>query len=739
MLLVVGVLLPVVLFAVAVVHRLSSQEQVASERRALRAAHHLAETVESEMDSTTRTLQALAVSEQLNQENLQPFYLEMQRAAQTQPTWLSIILLAPDGQHLFNTRRPFGTELPTAVERESVRRVIGTRQPVVGNLAQGDLGQNLGFPIRVPVVRNGELRYILTAVITPNALARVLEEQAPIEGEWTRTVVDDQGTVVARTRNPERFVGKPGTPSFLERTSQTPDGVYRDKTLDGEQVYVAFSQVKDSGWVVAVTVPVRAIQGPAKQAMWLVIGSGLALLLVSSAGAILLSRHISRSIASAASAAQALARGDRPQVSPSSIQEVLLLAESLDFAANLLAQREQQQGENLARIEAAREEAETANRLKDEFLAVLSHELRSPLNPILGWSKLLRTGKLDATKTAYALETIERNAKLQTQLIEDLLDVSRILQGKLILNQVPVNLSAIVAAALETVNLMAQAKSIEIQMTLDPTTGKVLGDPARLQQVVWNLLSNAVKFTPEKGYIDIQLKAVGSHAQIQISDTGQGISPEFLPYVFEYFRQADSTTTRKFGGLGLGLAIVRHLVELQGGTVQADSRGEGQGSIFTVTLPLLEDENPAEKDEKKGLRSISHDLPLKDVQVLLVDDERDTRDVIAFILEEAGAIATVVESAIAVLELLPQIKPDILVSDIGMPGMNGYQLIHQIRGLPPEQNGQIPAIALSAYAGEIDQQKARAAGFHQHISKPVEPETLVEAIASLLARNTNST
>jgi PAS domain S-box-containing protein len=402
-------------------------------------------------------------------------------------------------------------------------------------------------------------------------------------------------------------------------------------------------------------------------------------------------------------------------------------------------QAEQERERLLERERWAREEAEAANRIKDEFLAVLSHELRSPLNPILGWSKLLRTGRLDATKTAHALETIERNAKLQTQLIEDLLDVSRILQGKLGLNMAPVNLELAIEAALETVRLAAQAKSIQVQTTLDPTMGQVLGDSARLQQVIWNLLTNAVKFTPEGGQVEIRLERVGSQAKITVSDTGIGIPPEFLPHVFEYFRQADSTTTRKFGGLGLGLAIVRRLVELHGGTVWAESPGEGLGATLTVRLPLM----PAPTEIPQNNSEATSDGHLAGLRILVVDDEPDVRELVAFILEEAGATVSVAASAPEALNLMRESLPNVLICDIGMPDMDGYMLMRQIRTVLLEQGEKIPAssaarpkalrhevqaIALTAYAGEINQQQALAAGFQMHISKPVEPEVLVKAI-----------
>ncbi|MEG5063186.1 PAS domain S-box protein [Microcoleus sp. B3-A4] len=380
----------------------------------------------------------------------------------------------------------------------------------------------------------------------------------------------------------------------------------------------------------------------------------------------------------------------------------------------------------------ARTQAEAANRIKDEFLAVLSHELRTPLNPILGWTRLLRRGNLDSSKTAVALETIERNTQLQVQLIEDLLDISRILQGKLSLDSTPINLKTTLKAAIETVSLAAEAKNIQIQTQLEPNVGDVLGDATRLQQVVWNLLTNAIKFTPTGGRVEVELKRIDSFAQIQVRDTGKGIKPEFIPYVFDTFRQADSSITRTFGGLGLGLAIVRHVVELHGGTVKAESCGEGQGATFTVTLPLLARSNDANSDRNDNLSLKAHTSPLARLCILAVDDEVDNLELVQCILEQAGATVISVSSAKDALQKLNESKPDLLIADIGMPQIDGYMLIRQVRQLSTQEGGEIPAIALTAYAGEANQQQALAAGFQRHLPKPVEPETLVETIEKLL-------
>ncbi len=374
----------------------------------------------------------------------------------------------------------------------------------------------------------------------------------------------------------------------------------------------------------------------------------------------------------------------------------------------------------------AREAAEQANRIKDEFLAVLSHELRTPLNPILGWAKILQKGNLNAKKTEIALETIERNAKLQTQLIDDLLDISRILRGKLSLNEARVNMATVIQSALETVRLAAEAKSITIHTAKASSIGIVNGDEGRLQQVVWNILSNAIKFTPKGGHIWITLTQLENQAQIQVKDTGKGINRNFLPYLFEHFRQEDSATTRKFGGLGLGLAIVRQLVELHGGTVTADSAGVGQGAIFTVEIPTLAANNNTNISPETDRISSN----LNGINILVIDDEVDSLELIAFLLEQEGATVTTAASASEALESIAKSTPDLLISDIGMPNMDGYELIKTIRA--SEKGKSIPAIAVTAYTGEVNQQQAISAGFQQHISKPIDTNTVVDMVVELV-------
>ncbi|MUG97209.1 response regulator [Scytonema sp. UIC 10036] len=388
----------------------------------------------------------------------------------------------------------------------------------------------------------------------------------------------------------------------------------------------------------------------------------------------------------------------------------------------------------LHREQANREEAEAANRIKDEFLAMLSHELRTPLTPILGWSKLLQTNKLPQAKLQEAMASIEEHAKRQAKLIDDLLDLSRIVRGKLTLNLTTVTLLIPLAAALETVRLAAEAKSIHIKTILEATVEPVMGDADRLQQVFWNLLSNAIKFTPEGGSIIVELQRVERYAHITVSDTGQGIHPNFLPFVFDRFRQEDSSMTRQFGGLGLGLAISRQIVEAHGGTIVAESLGVGKGTTFTIELPLIkapQQKNPTPKTPELF-------LDLSSIKVLVVEDDAGTREFITFALKQYGANVNAVGSAAEALEALAQSKPDILLIDLGMPKVNGYTLLRQIRSMTPEQGGQIPAIALTAYVGEKDKQQALAAGFQMHIPKPVEPAEIAVVIDQIIRQKVMS-
>jgi PAS domain S-box-containing protein len=396
---------------------------------------------------------------------------------------------------------------------------------------------------------------------------------------------------------------------------------------------------------------------------------------------------------------------------------------------------EAERAELLVREQEARKLAETASRMKDEFLANLSHELRTPLNAIVGWSEMLKRKQVIGQVAEQAIDVIQRNARAQAQIIEDLLDVSRIIAGKLALNAEPVELKKVVEAALDAIQPIAGAKRVTVTKSFAETDYHVVGDPVRLQQIVWNLLTNAVKFAPG-GRVDVRVESDDAAVRIVVEDTGQGISADFLPFIFERFWQADSSYSRRHSGLGLGLGIVRHLVEMHGGTVDAHSMGEGRGSTFTVTLPLALAVNapiprscsPTTGDEAahdNGARS------LEGIRVLVVDDDADTRDVLTALLELEGAAVSTARNTVEALDTLKRIRPDLLISDIGMPGEDGYDLIRKVRSLTSEEGGRIPAVALTGYASNEESVRAQEAGFESHLAKPVDSNKLIEALTTL--------
>ena len=414
-------------------------------------------------------------------------------------------------------------------------------------------------------------------------------------------------------------------------------------------------------------------------------------------------------------------------------EEALREAQKVADAANADRQR------LLESERAARSEAERASRMKDEFLATLSHELRTPLNAVLGWATALRAVHSPTPELEQGLETIERNARVQAQIIEDLLDMSRIISGKVRLDVQRLDLPAVVAEAINTVRTSASAKGVRLQTIIDPLNAPVTGDPHRLQQVFWNLLSNAIKFTPKGGRIQVLLERVDSHVEVSIIDTGEGISPEFLPYIFNRFQQADPSTTRRHGGLGLGLAIVKELVELHGGSVRVKSGGTGKGATFIVSLPLTV-LHPLQEREREHPQSKPRDLPpipaisLNNVSVLVIDDELDARNLLRLLLESAGATVYLARSGEQGMEYLLTKSVDVLICDIGMADMDGYSLMRRIRALDDGQKSEIAAVALTAYARLEDRTEAIRAGFQNHLPKPVEAAELLAVVHSLAHR-----
>jgi signal transduction histidine kinase/ActR/RegA family two-component response regulator len=410
---------------------------------------------------------------------------------------------------------------------------------------------------------------------------------------------------------------------------------------------------------------------------------------------------------------------------------------TLDITAR--KQLEEERAALLEREQQARADAVAANRLKDDFLATLSHELRTPLNAILGYSRMLRSGVVDRERQGRALEIVERNATALSRMVADVLDVSRIVAGKVRLNVQPIDLRIAIEEAIATIRPAADAKGVRLQTVMDAPTGPVLGDADRLQQVIWNLLSNAVRFTPRDGLVHVRLRQVGSDVEIVVSDSGAGIAPEFLPHVFERFRQADSRLSREYGGLGLGLAISRELIEMHGGTIRAESAGSGKGATFSVRLlqsPSSDTRSAFAEERRRSepLEQAATIVDLTGLQVLIVDDDPDALTLMREVLETAGATVINADSGRAALRVLDAQTPHAIVSDLGMPGMDGFELLAELRRSPVESRRRIPAAAVTAYARSEDRARSLTSGFQIHLSKPIDPRELVAAVGALASR-----
>jgi len=731
-------ILPLALVSGIALYALAQQQRVQAERVGLELARAVGIAVESELGSSVSVLQSFATSISLDRLDLVEFQQRAGRVLETQRNWAAIVLADPDGRRLVDTRWSPGAALPPTGDPESFERAVRTRAPAVGNLVK-DPNAALVFRVRVPVPAKGALRYVLTAVVRPEEIRDVVtRQQAP--RDWVISIFDANGLRVARSRAHAESLGGQAAPTLQALMARGPAaGFGQTYSLEGERIYTPYSRLELSGWTAAPGIPATLIEGAVYRSL-AVYGAGLLLsIAVGTAAALVVARSISRPIGGLRAAAQALGRREPLAPPDTSIQEIRDVSAELFTAAAERARAEAQREDLLRKERLAREVAEAADRAKDEFLAVLSHELRTPLNAVYGWARMLQVGHMPEAETARALDAIVRNANAQVQLIDDLLDVSRIITGNMRLDVRAVDLRAVVDAAVDAVRPAADAKAIRLQPVLDPRAGPVTGDAARLQQVMWNLLINAVKFTPKGGRVQIHLARVNSHVEITVSDTGQGIAAETLPLVFERFRQADSSSTRAHGGLGLGLALVKHLVELHGGAIAARSAGLGKGSTFVVTLPLAIAERPAEAGARIHPTAPSVEaldgLRLDGLRVLAVDDDPEAGLLLKAILEGAGAAVKVCLSATEALDLLSTWHPDALISDIEMPGENGYALIRKVRALDPAAGGRTPAIALTAYGRTHDRVLSLTAGYTMHVPKPVDPSELTAIVASIVGRS----
>jgi signal transduction histidine kinase/ActR/RegA family two-component response regulator len=700
------------------------------DRQNVEMARAVSIAIDQEVRNTTTALKLVAGMELFDDDAARGFEELARRIMPTQPAWNAMLLADAEGQTLVNTTTA-GADDPTHVNVEWPRLVLSSGEPSVSNIIDHPGVPGHFVVVSAPVVRADKVRYVLGAQLKTQSFTNLLKlQQAPPNG--VITLLDRTKHILARTSKEEKYLGGLPSQGFLDAAERMPEGAWREEyLLEGTRAYAALSTSETTGWTVGVGLPASEVDPPIQRNLWIVVGVSIAVLGAAGGLTVWFARAFERSITVASRTAMALARSEPAVMPQSRIRELNVMATGLRAAADTL--------------QARLEERDEAERLKDEFLMTLSHELRTPLTAIAGWSHMLATGEMREGQQARAVASIQRNASSLTQLVDDLLDVSRSISGKLRVDVQPVEVPGIVHAAVDAVRPAADAKEIRIETNFDPTMTTVLGDANRLRQVVWNLLSNAVKFTPNGGLVRVQTDVLNPNGsgedrpkdallEISVRDTGPGIDEKFMPFIFDRFRQGSAGPSRPHGGLGLGLAIVRQLVELHGGTVHVENNSASEpgeaGATFRVRLPAKLGARDARTAAITTGPALEESARLDGASILVVDDDIEARELFVSILDAAGAEVRAAASAEEAMFLLQTWGPMVLLSDIAMPNEDGYELVRRVAGL----RGRNPiAIAVTAHARPEDRQRALDAGFQWHMGKPVDPSQLVSVIAALLA------
>ena len=735
-LLVISTTLPLGLFGGLLMWKAWQQQRALVDRQNIEQARAVSVAVDQEIERTIAALNVLAELEQIDAPDRTPFTQIAARLIPIHPGWQAVRLADTSLNVLADTHATPGL----AVQDPSwVRSVIQRDHPAVSSVRLDGTTGRWVFSVGVPVRREGRVKYVLGARIFASTLTDLLGRQK-LPRDGVVTLLDTTPVIIARTRNEEKYLGGAPTADFAQRSRTTTEGSWRTVLLEGTKAYSAWSRSELTGWTVGIGLPADQVDGPMLRSFVALSAAGLSIMGAGILLAVLIGRGIVQGQTAAGAAARALARGDAAPAFRSNIAEVDDLSSALREAAAILETRlrerdaAQQEADRhrtalLEREQAARQAAEALSRAKDEFVATVSHELRTPLNAIFGWVAMLKSGSLDAERQAHAINVIDRNSRAQAQLIEDLLDMSRVLRGNVRLEMRPVELGSVVDAAVDSLKPTADARHIAIHVHDHREAVVVSADHSRLQQVFWNLLANSLKFTPSGGSIDIEIAFEGEAAAVRITDTGEGIAPEFLPHVFDRFRQETADVTRAHSGLGIGLSLVRYLTELHGGTVAADSAGKGRGATFTVRLPLVGTREAAAKVTPAIPLPGPGEPVLAGLHVLVVDDDQDARDLISTALWHAGARVTAAASVAEAMGALSVDAIDLVVSDVAMPNGSGYDLVRAIRG--GHRTAGLPAVAITAYNRPEDRARALAQGFDAHVGKPFDPRALVGLIAGL--------
>jgi len=714
---------PAVLFAVGLIVYHTRLERLSLERGMRDTARALALALDRDINDIKTGIETLSASKYLNGPvDLAHFYEEGTTVSKGFGGWA--VLSDPSGRQILNTSRPLGAALPipTMASLEMMRSVADRRTTFVSNVFVGTVSRQPAVIVAAPIIRDGQVRYILDFSFPPTQFTKLLQEAALSRG-WIALITDRDGGVVARVPDPAAFVGRKEGQQWTTKTASADEGFLKGDVLGGPSVYSAYRRSRETGWVVAVAAPIKLVDAGIRRSMLALSGGGVLLLAVACGLAYVLGKRIAAPIVALSDSLKAEPEAPLP-AGQSRVSEVEDLRRALEDA--------QAAGRRAELAHAARREAEAANRAKDDFLAVLSHELRTPLNAMFGWVRMLRTGHLDGAAAAHGLEVIERNVTQQSRLISDLLDASRIVFGRLELSLQAVDFPALVASVVESIRPSAEIRGISLKSELDPDASPVNGDPDRLRQVVENILGNAIKFTPPNGSVTVRLAGDGDVC-LTVSDTGRGIDGELLPHIFERFKQSDSPSPRSHAGLGLGLAIVRHLVELHGGRVRAESEGVGQGATFTVVLPIVASPEDTASAPMPAARR-SDEERLEGLRVLVVEDDADARELVATVLAQAGAVTFTASNGRDGIAMVPRVRPDVLVCDLAMPDQDGLTVVREVKAWAAETGVALPALALTAYARAEDREQALAEGFDRYLTKPVEPSELVGIVAGLARR-----
>jgi signal transduction histidine kinase len=708
-LLMLAAVLPMLGFAFWVSVLIVDQERDAIQRGALDRTRALMTAIDAELHGSMATLAALATSDAIDRNDLRSFHAETVRVLKSQPDWLTIALISPAGAQVVNALLPVGNAMPPVVDPVSVQKVLAGNTAVAG-VVTGKLLKTPAVPVRVPVYRGGKVAYVLSAAVKPEAFSDIIKGQNLPEG-WVIGLVDADGRFVARM--PHREPGTLSSQAFREAMTKGQSGWYRGATVEGIDTFTAYYRSAETGWVIGFAIPYEFVDAGARRSALLLAGGGVAAILLALLLSMVVGRRVSVPLISLAASARAIGRGDPVDTAPAErVREIGVVAAALQEAGR--AVRAQQ-----LRDEREKEELVSADRAKDQFIAMLSHEMRNPLAALGSAAQVLKHSDPSKDAAARARAVVERQVAHMTRLIEDLLDINRVVMGKAALVREPLDLGTLAADVVRSWREAGRFASHRVEV--ETSSARVHADRSRLEQILSNLLDNAVKFTPTGRAIHVWVKAERGDAVLTVADEGEGIAPEAIGSMFDLFVQGPQGLDRRSGGLGVGLALVKRLVEMHGGSVSAASDGPGRGARFVVRLPLAE---VAAAPGGAGARADVR--PALETRILIVEDNEDAREMLQTMLAMYGHDVSVAPDGATALRLAAASPPEVMIVDIGLPDMSGHEVAASVRAAPWGRG--VYLVALSGYGQPEDRERARAAGFDAHLTKPVEDSELARAI-----------